>query len=120
MPQEPLKAAELQAKVQEAVKNINNPEEALQGSLKKLEKFGGFDLLESAIDGVQNINPERKARKKIFLEETSKKTERETLKKVLEWWSEALSASDDLGEILTACQEKSDLEEQVLKKNLKA
>ncbi len=120
MAQEPLKAAESQARLQEAVKSIENPEASLQSSLKKLEKFGGFDLLESAIDAVQNINPERKARKKIFLEESAKKAEREQLKKVLEWWSEALSSSDDLGEILTACQQKSDLEEQVLKKNLKA
>src|ERR1700733_11298827 len=120
MPQEPLKAADLQVKVQEAVRSIDKPAETLDNSLKQLVKVGGFDLLESAIDAVQNINPERKARKKIFLEESAKKAEREQLKKVLEWWSEALSASDDLGEILTACQQKSDLEEQVLKKNLKA
>ncbi|HXB07027.1 MAG TPA: DUF5458 family protein [Puia sp.] len=120
MPQEPLKAAELQARVQEAVKSIDKPEEALQSSLKKIEKYGGFDLLESAIDAVQNINPERKARKKIFLEESSKKTERESLKKTLQWWSEILSSSDDLGEMLATSQEKSELEDQILKKNLKA
>jgi len=81
MAQEPLKAQELQSRVQEAVKSIDNPAQALEGGLKTLEKFGGFDLLETAIDNVQNINPERKARKKIFLEESSKKAEREALKK---------------------------------------
>ena len=30
-------------------------------------KYGGFDLLESSIDGVQNLNPDRKARTKYFL-----------------------------------------------------
>src|ERR1700733_2208260 len=120
MPQEPLKAADLQVKVQEAVRSKDKPAETLDNSLKQLVKVGGFDLLESAIDGVQNLNPERKARKKIFLEESSKKGERETLKKILTWWSETLSSSDDLGEILALCQEKSDAEEKALKKNLKA
>ena len=67
MAQEQLKSEELQARVQEAVKSIDKPSEVLETSLKKLEKFGGFDMLESAIDSVQNVNPERKARKKYFL-----------------------------------------------------
>ena len=120
MAQEQIKASELQTKVQEAVKSIDKPAEVLDSGLKKLEKFGGFDLLESAIDSVQNINPERKARKKIFLEETSKKSERESLKKTLQWWSEILSSSDDLSEMINFCSEKSEDAEKVLKKNLKA
>jgi hypothetical protein len=120
MPQEQLKSEELQAKVQEAVKSIDKPAEVLELSLKKLEKFGGFELLESAIDNAQNINPERKARKKIFLEESSKKAEREALKKTLQWWSEILNSSDDLADLIQTCQEKSDQADKVLKKNLKA
>jgi len=120
MSQELSKSAELQARVQEAVKSIDKPAEVLENGLKKLEKFGGFDLLESAIDSIQNINPERKARKKIFLEESSRKAEREALKKTLQWWSEILNSSDDLADMIQTCQEKSDLADQVLKKNLKA
>jgi Type VI secretion system, TssC, VipB len=120
MAQEQLKAAELQSKVQEAVKSIDKPAELLDSSVKSLEKFGGFDLLESVIDSVQNINPERKARKKIFLEESSKKAERDALKKTLQWWSEILNSSDDLSAMIDVCQQKSDLADQVLKKNLKS
>ncbi|MEO6962251.1 MAG: DUF5458 family protein [Puia sp.] len=120
MAQEPLKSQELQSRVQEAVKSIDNPTQVLEGSLKKLEKFGGFDLLETAIDNVQNINPERKARKKIFLEESSKKAEREALKKNLQWWSEILSSSDDISEMIQTCEKKSEEAATVLKKNLKA
>ena len=120
MPQEPSKAAEIQSRVQEAIKSIDKPSEVLESGLKKLEKFGGFDLLESTIDSIQNINPERKARKKIFLEESAKKAEREALKKTLQWWSEILNSSDDLADMIQTCQEKSDLADQVLKKNLKA
>src|SRR5882757_7853986 len=120
MSQELSKSAELQARVQEAVKSIDKPAEVLENGLKKLEKFGGFDLLESAIDSIQNINPERKARKKIFLEESSRKAEREALKKTMQWWSEILGSSDDISEMVQTCQEKSDLADQVLKKNLKS
>jgi Type VI secretion system, TssC, VipB len=120
MAQEQIKASELQSRVQEAVKSIDKPAEVLDGGLKKLEKFGGFDLLESSIDAVQNINPERKARKKIFLEESSKKAEREALKKTLQWWSEILSSSDDLSEMIQFSGEKSEEADKVLKKNLKS
>lgn len=119
MAQDLSRAAEVQSRVQEAVKSIDKPAEVLEAGLKKLEKFGGFDLLESTIEGIQNINPERKARKKIFLEESSKKAEREALKKTLQWWSEILNSSDDLADMIQTCQEKSDLADQVLKKNLK-
>ena len=119
MAQEPLKAQEFESRVQEAVKSIDNPAQVLEGGLKKLEKFGGFDLLETAIDNIQNINPERKARKKIFLEESSKKAEREALKKNLQWWSEILSSSDDISEMIQTCEKKSDEAAKVLKKNLK-
>jgi Type VI secretion system, TssC, VipB len=120
MAQEQLKSAELQSKVQEAVKSIDKPAEVLDNSIKALEKFGGFDLLETGIDAVQNINPERKARKKIFLEESSKKAERDALKKSLQWWSEILNSSDDISAMIETCQQKSDQADQVLKKNLKA
>ncbi|MBC8033642.1 MAG: DUF5458 family protein [Chitinophagaceae bacterium] len=119
MAQEPMKIAESQIRVQEAVKSIEKPAELLDSSIKSLEKFGGFDLIESAVESVQNINPERKARKKIFLEESAKKAEREALKKSLQWWSEILSSSEDISEMVQSCQDKSEQAEQVLKKNLK-
>jgi hypothetical protein len=98
---------------------LEKPAEQLNSSLKSLERFGGFDLLESTVDGVQNINPERKARKRIFLEEAAKKTERETLLKSLQWWSEVLSSSDDISELIQNCQNETDLTDHLLKKNLK-
>lgn len=120
MAQEQLKIEEPQSAVAEAVKIIDKPGELLDSSLKGLEKFGGFDMLEAAIEGAQNINPERKARKKIFLEETSRKGEREALKKALQWWSEVLSSSGDIAEMIETCQQKSDHAGEVLKKNLKS
>lgn len=95
------------------------PVEQLENSVQALAKFGGFDLLESAIDAVQNINPERKARKKIFLEENSKKEERTALKKTLKLWLDILQTADDPAQMIQTCNDRSEVAGQVLKKNLK-
>jgi hypothetical protein len=91
----------------------------LQENLKGLEKFGSFDLLESVVDNVQNLNPERKARKKIFLEEISKKEEREQLKKNLEIWLDVLQSSNDMHEMAEKAQAKSAQATSLYKANIK-
>jgi hypothetical protein len=105
---------------QTAFKEALQPAEQLENSVQGLAKFGGFDLLESAIDAVQNINPERKARKKIFLEESSKKEERTALKKTLKIWLDVLQSADDPADMIETCNQRSEQASQVLKKNLKA
>jgi hypothetical protein len=105
---------------QTALKETLQPAEQLESSVQGLAKFGGFDLLESAIDAVQNINPERKARKKIFLEENSKKEDRTALKKTLKLWLDILQSADDPADMIQTCNERSEQAGQVLKKNLNA
>ena len=56
-----------------SVEKIDNPQAILEESIETLAIVGGFDLLEMAIDGIQNVNPERKARKRIFLTEAARK-----------------------------------------------
>jgi hypothetical protein len=111
---------EQQQAANENVSAALKPVEQLESSVQGLAKYGGFDLLESAIDAVQNINPERKARKKIFLEENNKKDERTELKKTLKIWLDVLQSSDDLAEMVQICNERSEQAGQVLKKNLGA
>jgi Type VI secretion system, TssC, VipB len=91
----------------------------LEQSLESFIQYGGFDLLEGAIDGIQNLSPERKARKNIFLSETAKKSERENLKKVLQLWAESLKSSDNLVDLVADCAAKAEESEAILKKNLK-
>jgi hypothetical protein len=95
------------------------PTQSLEQSLTKLAKFGSFDFLESAIDGVQGLNPERKARKNIFLTDASKKAERADLKKKLELWLNMLQGHNDLASMAEACQQKAEDSAALLKKNLK-
>lgn len=105
-------------RVLEKIETIDNSQELLKTSLSQLSKVGGFDLLEVAIDGAQNLNPERKARKKIFLSESSKKEERDELKKTLQLWAAVLSSSDDVMEMIEKCEQGSQVAEQTLTTNL--
>lgn len=91
----------------------------LNDALNKMAKLGGFDFLESAIDGVQGLNPERKARKQIFLTDAAKKKERAELKKKLELWLGLLQSSSDIAQMAETCQARSEEAAATLKKNLK-
>lgn len=98
--------------------NQENRSKSLEQNVESFIQYGGFDLLEGAIEGVQNINPERKARKNIFLTESSKKAERQALKTVLSLWAESLKSTDDLLELVNETTVKSEEAAKSLKKNL--
>jgi hypothetical protein len=109
--------AELQSQTQE---QSHREREAmpLDKGLPLLAKYGGFDLLETIIEGVSNVNPEKKARKKIFLTEADKKSERKQLKKRLELWSNLLSSSDNVAEMIETGQAEASSAGDLLKSNL--
>jgi len=98
--------------------NKQSEQLTLQDSFDQLAKYGGFELLESCIDSVQNMNPERKARKRIFLSENSKKEERQLLKKNLEIWESIINGADDILQMIDNCKEKAEETEKTLEKNL--
>ena len=91
---------------------------SLEKSIEKLARYGAFDLLETSIENVQNINPDRKARRKIFLTEKGKEKERETLKKTLELWASVISKSDSLTDMVAHCEDQRKSAEELLSKNL--
>jgi len=93
---------------------------SLQESLDKLARVGGFDLLEATVDGLQNLNPERKARKQIFLTGDEKKKEREELKKKIQLWIDVLEESDSVADMTTKSTEKLLAAEENLNKNIAA
>jgi len=100
------------------VDKIEKPQETLEQNMNTLAVVGGFDLLEMMIDGVQNVNPERKARKKIFLSESNKKEEREELKRNLAIWAEVLSTPGSLSDMVEKCDKQAEIAETALKSNL--
>ena len=91
---------------------------SLQESLDKLARVGGFDLLEATVDGLQNLNPERKARKQIFLTGDEKKKEREELKKKIQLWIDVLEGSDSVASMVDKSTEKLKNAEENLNKNI--
>lgn len=89
----------------------------LAPALEVLSKFGGFNFLESTVDGVQNLNPERKARKKIFLTDEQKQGEREALKNKIDMWINLLTSSADVTEMLATSKTKAEAAEEHLAKS---
>jgi len=108
-------AGELNSKEKEAGKSGRS----LADSINVLAKVGGFQFVETLIDGAQNLNPERKARKNIFLTEPEKKAERAALVKKIEIWKELLAESSNVEEIANKSTEKAAESEKMLKSNLK-
>lgn len=88
---------------QQAVAQSRN----LNAELQILAKFGGFNVLESSVDGIQNMNPERKARRNIFLSDPERVAERKELEKRLEMWVDMLKGNKSISEMVELCQKKS-------------
>ncbi len=106
---------------QKAAQLIEKPyAEQIKQKSDEFVKYGGYDLLESAIDEIQNLNPDRKARRKMFLTENSKKQERSDLLKTLQLWSDILKSGDDLIDLVQSADDRAQESRKVLIKNLKA
>ena len=101
-----------------AAKDHKEESRSLEQTLESFIQFGGFDLLEGSIEGVQNLNPTRKARKNIFLTDSGKKSERDNLKKVLNVWVDSLKSADNLVDLVNEATIKAEEAEKTLKKNL--
>jgi hypothetical protein len=92
---------------------------SLEQSTQALLKVGGFDLLETTIDGASNLNPEKKARKKIFLSEENKKNDRQQLKKRLALWHSLLSETTAVADAVEQGEQRVEAAQQLLTTNLK-
>jgi hypothetical protein len=110
---------EKQVKDEVVAEKVAVKELSLEQSAAALVKYGSFGIVETTIDGAQNLNPEKKARKKIFLTEEAKKEEREALKKRLELILDLLASSDSVAALVENAQSRSDNASTLLNKNLK-
>lgn len=90
----------------------------LAESVQQLSKFGGFEFIKTIVDGTENLDPAKKARKSIFLSEEENKQERKKLKKRLLDFAELLSAHDNVADMVAEATEKATAASDSLKKNL--
>lgn len=108
-------------KKQQALQNQQSEQRVQQkgAALNELNKVGGFNFVETVVDGIANMNPTRKARKEIFLNDTSKASERKELLQKLNLWISLLENHSTADEMADSCKNKALSAEQNLKKNLK-
>lgn len=87
--------------------------------LAELNKMGGFGFVESVVDGIANMNPTRKARKEIFLNDSNKSDERKELLQKINLWVSLLEGSESADKMADTCKNKAQQADQNLKTNLK-
>lgn len=87
--------------------------------IDELGKVGGFGFVETVIDGIANMNPTRKARKEIFINDQNKETERRDLLKRINLWVNLLENNKSVEEMAEASKKKATSAENNLKHNLK-
>jgi hypothetical protein len=87
--------------------------------LAELNKMGGFGFVESVVDGIANMNPTRKARKEIFLNDGNKADERKELLQKINLWVSLLEGNESADKMAETCKNKAQQADQNLKKNLK-
>jgi hypothetical protein len=90
---------------------------SIYDSVNKLARFGGFNFLESAVDGIAAMNPERTARKKAFLLDNDRKAARMELRTKINLWIDLLENAESVGEMLEKSGEKSESISKLLAKN---
>ncbi|MBG0503633.1 DUF5458 family protein [Elizabethkingia anophelis] len=87
--------------------------------LNELNKVGGFGFVETVIDGIANMNPTRKARKEIFLNDENKDKERKDLLQKINLWVSLLEGESSAEKMAESAKNKANAAENNLKHNLK-
>jgi hypothetical protein len=107
-------------KLQKEFGSMSAPE-LLKSGLDELHpKIGidSFDFLSNLIEGLENMNPEKKARKKIFMSEKSRKKDRKDFSKKLKLWVDVLSNDSDLYGMVENCEKSFQESKQLYEENL--
>lgn len=90
---------------------------SVQSAVDTLARYGGFNFLESVVDGVAAMNPERTARKVAFLNDDDRKSARKTLMNNIDLWIDLLESTDSVSQMLEKVNEKTDEVSTSLAKN---
>ncbi|MDE1206453.1 DUF5458 family protein [Tenacibaculum larymnensis] len=96
-----------------------SPSQEVANAIDGIKEYGGFSFIENIVDGYSNLNPKRKARKSLFLNDEQWKGERKNLKNRLSVWLEILKSSENIESMCDSAKEKATSIEGVLNYNLK-
>ena len=100
-------------KYAEAQKSEGNLKDFAEG----LARYGGFDIIDATVEKAGNLNPAKKAKRNIFLNESTL-DERKNLKKRIQLWLILLESNENLGDMISQCEEKSAEAEMLFAKNM--
>jgi hypothetical protein len=90
---------------------------SVQEAVNRLARFGGFNFLESVVDGIASLNPDRTARKKAFLNDNDKKDARENLKNNISLWIDLLGQTDSITQMLEKAGQNAENTSSLLARN---
>nr|WP_231373983.1 DUF5458 family protein [Aureivirga marina] len=85
-----------------------------------LAEFGGFSFLENIVDEFSNLNPDRKARRNIFLNDAQWENKRKSLSNRLNVWIDLLNSGKEADAMREIALEQADIAEKTLHQNLKS
>ena len=120
MTMEPDNEQKLQQSVSSSsVQTVSQGKVASSVAIDLLKEFGGFSFLENIIDGYSNLDPNRKARRNIFLTDSQWDAERKALVRRLTVWLNLLRQNATAEQMRDKAKETALLAEQLLNKNLK-
>ena len=94
-----------------------SPASSVQEAVSRLARFGGFNFLESVVDGIAAMNPERAARKKAFLNDNDRAALRNSLESNINFWIELLDSAGSVPEMLEKAEERAVSVSSLLSKN---
>ncbi|MCG8700780.1 MAG: DUF5458 family protein [Bacteroidales bacterium] len=90
-----------------------------EAKVNPLAEYGGFSFMENIVDGFSNLNPNRKARKNIFLYDEQWDSERKNLTSRLNVWIDLLKSGKDVEGMRDIAKDQADKAEDILRANLK-
>lgn len=110
-------APDTQSTATNDIKQLQSEASSLRQSINTLARFGGFSFLESAVDGIAAMNPDRSARKRAFLNDNDKQKARQSLASSIEMWLELLSTTGSVSEMLEKATQKAEETSNLLARN---
>lgn len=115
-----MEAAEKQAHLNlREREKVANPAQQLTENAAQLAKFGGFEFIETTVEGAQNLNPAKKARKAVFMTESASRADRKILKKRLDRFADLLEKHDNVPDMVADAEGQVNVLVETLKSNQK-
>lgn len=90
---------------------------SLNDSLDLLKSLGGFKFLETTIEGVRDLNPQKAGAKANYLSDEDTQQERQDLLQRLELWADLIGESTTVDQMQSKARAGQETNEKLLKQN---